>query len=65
MHLMFENISLVLYAVLNLVLYAVVGFVVSYVGLEIAWHFTACRIHDKLLRPCMFKQVETMLLARH
>jgi len=64
MHIMFEN-SLGLYAVLNLGLYAVVGFVVSYVGLEIAWHFTACRIHDKFLRPCMFKQVETMLLARH
>jgi hypothetical protein len=54
---MFENISLALYVL--------AGFVVSYVGLETAWHFTACRIRDKMIKPCMFKQVETLLLVRN
>ncbi|MGG6460663.1 MAG: hypothetical protein ACM3JQ_04465 [Candidatus Eiseniibacteriota bacterium] len=54
---MFENISLALYAL--------AGFVVSYIGLEIAWHFTACRIRDKEIKPCMFKQLETLLLVNH
>jgi hypothetical protein len=30
-----------------------------------ALHFTACRIHDKVIKPCMFKQVETLILVRH
>lgn len=54
---MFENISLAMYAL--------AGFFVSYIGLEIAWHFTACKIHDKAIKPCMFKQVETMLLVNN
>jgi hypothetical protein len=57
MLIMFENISLALYAL--------AGFVVSYIGLEIAWHFTACRIRDKEIKPCVFKQLETLLLVNH
>ena len=53
---MFENITLILYLC--------TGFIVTYLGLEIAWHFTACRIHDKAIKPCMFKQLETLILAR-
>lgn len=56
MLIMFENISLALYAF--------AGFVVSYIGLEIAWHFTACGIHDKMIKPCLFRQVETMLFVK-
>lgn len=53
---MFENIAPLLYLF--------TGFTVTYLGLEIAWHFTACRIHDKAIKPCMFKQLNTLILAR-
>lgn len=33
------------------------AFGVTYFGLEVAWHFTACRIHDKAIKPCVFKQI--------
>lgn len=52
---MFENISLALYVL--------VGFVPTYFGLEIAWHFTACRIRDKAIKPCIFKQVKTSVIV--
>jgi hypothetical protein len=42
-------------------LYVVIGFVVTYLSLELAWHFTACRIKDKKIRPCMFKEIKTVL----
>ena len=45
------------------ILYVVVGFVVTYLSLELAWHFTACRIKDKKIRPCMFKEIKTILVA--
>ena len=54
---MFENITPILYLF--------TGFVVTYLGLETAWHFTACRIHDKAIKPCMFKQLETLILVPH
>ena len=44
-------------------LYVVIGFVVSYLSLELAWHFTACRIKDKKIRPCMFKEIKTVLMV--
>ena len=45
------------------VLYVVVGFVITYLSLELAWHFTACGIKDKKIRPCMFKEIKTILVA--
>jgi hypothetical protein len=44
-------------------LYLVIGFVVTYLSLELAWHFTACRIEDKNLKPCMFKEIKTVFMA--
>jgi hypothetical protein len=41
----------------SLALYPVIGFAAAYLALEIAWHFTACKIKDKTIKPCMFKQV--------
>jgi hypothetical protein len=41
----------------------VIGFVVTYLSLELAWHFTACRIKDKKLRPCMSKEIKTVLMV--
>ena len=43
-------------------LYVVIGFVVTYLLLELAWHFTACRIKDKKLKPCMFKEIKVILI---
>lgn len=45
---------------LTLIAYAIIGFVVSYVALEIGWHYTACRIKDKSIPPCVFKQVRVI-----
>ena len=53
---MFENIGLTMYMA--------AGFIVTYFSLEMAWHFTACRIHDKTIKACMFKQVRTVLVKR-
>jgi hypothetical protein len=43
---MFENIA-----------YIGLGFAGVFLGLELAWHFTACKIHDKSIKPCFYKQV--------
>jgi hypothetical protein len=51
---------------LDLVMYPTIGFFVSYLALETAWHFTACRIGDKAMQPCIFKQVKTIVIStRH
>jgi hypothetical protein len=47
----------------NLV-YPAVGFVVTLLGLEAAWHLTACRISDKTIKPCMYKQVKVAIVNR-
>jgi hypothetical protein len=44
-------------------LYVIVGFVATYLSLEVAWHYTACRIKDKRIKPCLFKEVKTILVA--
>jgi len=44
-------------------LYVVMGFVITYLSLGLAWHFTACVIKDKKIRPCMFKEIKTILVA--
>jgi hypothetical protein len=48
---MFENL-----------IYPIIGFGATLVALEVAWHFTACKISDKTIKPCMFKQVKTMVV---
>jgi hypothetical protein len=52
---MLENITLAAYAAL--------GFAISYLALEGAWHFTACRIKERSLPPCIFKQVKTKFIT--
>ena len=37
--------------------YLGLGFVAVLLGLEAAWHFTACRIKDKSIKPCLYKQM--------
>lgn len=41
-----------------MVAYPVIGFAASYLALETAWHFTACRFANSGLKPCLFKQVK-------
>ncbi len=50
---------------LNLIAYVTLGFAISYLALEGAWHFTACRIKDKSIPPCIFKQVKTMFIPNN
>ena len=50
---------------LNLAAYPALGFAVSYLALEGGWHFTACKIKDKAIPPCVFKQVKTRLIANN
>jgi hypothetical protein len=38
--------------------YVGLGFVAVLFGLEAAWHFTACKIKDKSIRPCLYKQMD-------
>ena len=53
------------------ILYVIIGFAVTYLSLELAWHFSVCRrIKDYgsdnkiIIKPCIFKQVKTVLLAQ-
>jgi hypothetical protein len=43
--------------VLENLAYVAIGFVATFMALEAAWHFTACRIKDKTIRPCLYKQI--------
>jgi hypothetical protein len=47
----------------NLV-YVIAGFAVTYLSLEVAWHFTACKIkHNGKIKSYMFKEIKTVLIA--
>ncbi|HZC50307.1 MAG TPA: hypothetical protein VE244_14750 [Nitrososphaeraceae archaeon] len=48
---------------LHLVAYVTLGFAISYLALEGGWHFTACKIKDKSIPPCIFKQVKTTFIT--
>ena len=37
--------------------YIGLGFAAVFFALESAWHFTACKVHDKSIKPCFYKQV--------
>jgi len=37
--------------------YAAGGFAAVFLALEAGWHFTACRIKDKSIKPCLYKQI--------
>ena len=37
--------------------YVVIGFVPTFLALEAAWHFTACKIKDRTIKPCLYKQL--------
>jgi hypothetical protein len=37
--------------------YMAIGFVTTFMALEATWHFTACKIKDKTIKPCLYKQI--------
>ena len=37
--------------------YVGVGFAAVFLALEAAWHFTACKINDGSIKPCLYKQI--------
>jgi hypothetical protein len=37
--------------------YLAIGFAGTFLALEAAWHFTACKIKDKSIKPCLYKQI--------
>lgn len=46
--------------------YVAIGFILTYLSLEVAWHFTACKVkvaNEKLIKPCLFKQVKLVALT--
>jgi hypothetical protein len=48
--------------------YLIMGFALTYLSLEVAWHFTACRVKEdgsdkKKMKPCMFKEMKMVLTA--
>jgi hypothetical protein len=55
---------LVMSEALQLVAYSLLGFGAAYLALEMAWHFTACRIGGgTILKPCFFKQVKMAMVS--
>jgi hypothetical protein len=46
------------------ILYVIAGFAVTYLSLEVAWHFIACRIKGNgKIKTCIFKEIKTILAA--
>jgi len=45
------------------ILYLIIGFAATYLSLEVAWHFSACRVKDNKIKPCMFKEIRNVLMA--
>ena len=43
--------------VLENLTYMAVEFAGPFLALEAAWHFTACKIKDKTIKPCLYKQI--------
>ncbi len=59
-----NTVMLVMSETLQLAAYSLLGFGAAYLALEMAWHFTACRIQGgTLLKPCIFKQVKMAIVS--
>jgi hypothetical protein len=49
--------------------YVIMGFAATYLSLEVAWHFTACRLKEdisdekKIMKSCMFKEMKMVLMT--
>jgi hypothetical protein len=48
--------------------YVIMGFAATYLSLEAAWHFTACRLKEdisekKIIKSCIFKEMKMVLMT--
>jgi hypothetical protein len=44
--------------------YVTMGFAATYISLEVAWHFAACRFKDdNKIKPYMFKEIKIAFMA--
>ena len=46
--------------------FVAIGFILTYLSLEVAWHFTACKVklsNEKVIKPCFFKQIKLVANA--
>jgi hypothetical protein len=55
---MFESIAS--FSMLESMAYIALGFAVSFFSLEATWHLTACKIHDRTIKPCFYKQIRML-----
>ena len=55
---MFENIASI--GIFQSIAYIVLGFATALLSLEVAWHFAACKIPDKSMKPCLYKQLRIL-----
>ena len=55
---MFENIASI--GIFESMAYIVLGFATAFFSLEAVWHLTACKIHDKSIEPCFYKQIRIL-----
>ena len=55
---MFENIASI--GIFGSIAYIALGFAAALLSLEAAWHFTACKVHDKSIKPCVYKQIRVL-----
>ena len=55
---MFENIASI--GVFESIAYIVLGFATALLSLEAAWHFAVCKIPDKSIKPCLYKQIRVL-----
>jgi hypothetical protein len=47
----------------NLLYYVIARFAVTYLSLEVAWHFSTCKIKDNdKIKPYIFKEIKTVLI---
>jgi hypothetical protein len=37
--------------------YIAIGFASAFFSLEAVWHVTACKIQDRTIKPCFYKQI--------
>jgi hypothetical protein len=44
-------------SVIESIAYIAIGFASAFFSLEAVWHFTACKIQDRTIKPCFYKQI--------
>ena len=65
-----SNLIYSTYNMIENLAYVIIGFAATYLSLEVAWHFTACRLKEniseeekKIMKSCMFKEMKMALMT--